>query len=213
MPLDALGDIYFSADVESDGPIPGSFSMLSFALVAVATFDGEHFERLDPREAARYWELQPITDRFDPQRWRSTASIASGCSGRARPPRRRCGRLIGGCAAWPTVVGLCSSPTPPPSTGRYALVLLVVRWCIAFRPRYMHRHPQPLHRRRRLDLRAVLQEPYADRAAPILPAYPQCLGDAVEQGELFGNLFEWALLHSPSTVAADLAQGGHRPGL
>lgn len=58
-------DIYFSADVESDGPVPGSFSMLSFALVAVATFDGERFVRLDPRVDARYWELQPISERFE----------------------------------------------------------------------------------------------------------------------------------------------------
>jgi len=26
-------EVYFSADVETDGPIPGPFSMLSFALV------------------------------------------------------------------------------------------------------------------------------------------------------------------------------------
>jgi hypothetical protein len=67
MPSDGSRDIYFSADVESDGPVPGSFSMLSFALVAVATFDGEHFVRLDPHEVARYWELQPISERFDPE--------------------------------------------------------------------------------------------------------------------------------------------------
>ena len=26
-------DVYFSADIETDGPIPGPFSMLSFAIV------------------------------------------------------------------------------------------------------------------------------------------------------------------------------------
>lgn len=39
------GDVYFSADVETDGPIPGPFSMLSFALVPAGTFDGEIFRR------------------------------------------------------------------------------------------------------------------------------------------------------------------------
>src|SRR5262245_56668885 len=33
-------DVYFSADVETDGPIPGPYSMLSFALVQAGRFDG-----------------------------------------------------------------------------------------------------------------------------------------------------------------------------
>jgi hypothetical protein len=37
-------DAYFSADVETDGPIPGPFSMLSFALVYAGSFDGRKFE-------------------------------------------------------------------------------------------------------------------------------------------------------------------------
>jgi hypothetical protein len=31
-------DAYFSADVETDGPIPGPFSMLSFAIVYAGSF-------------------------------------------------------------------------------------------------------------------------------------------------------------------------------
>ncbi|HVN27297.1 MAG TPA: hypothetical protein VMT64_02365, partial [Candidatus Binataceae bacterium] len=38
-------DAYFSADVETDGPIPGPYSILSLALVFVGTFDGKNFER------------------------------------------------------------------------------------------------------------------------------------------------------------------------
>ena len=34
-------DVYFSVDVETDGPIPGPYSMLSFALAVAGTFDGE----------------------------------------------------------------------------------------------------------------------------------------------------------------------------
>jgi len=37
-------DVYFSADVETDGPIPGPYSMLSFALVYAGTFDGSTFQ-------------------------------------------------------------------------------------------------------------------------------------------------------------------------
>lgn len=39
-------DVYFSVDVETDGPIPGPYSMLSFGLVVAGTFDGRVFKRL-----------------------------------------------------------------------------------------------------------------------------------------------------------------------
>src|SRR5712672_2557647 len=60
-------DAYFSADVETDGPIPGPFSILSFALVYAGSFDGKDFER--PREYGRsfYRELRPISDAFEPE--------------------------------------------------------------------------------------------------------------------------------------------------
>jgi hypothetical protein len=65
-PSNAAGnvDVYFSADVETDGPIPGEFSMLSFALVYAGRFDGTHFERPSNYATAFETSLRPITDRF-----------------------------------------------------------------------------------------------------------------------------------------------------
>lgn len=57
-------DAYFSADVETDGPIPGPYSILSFAIVYAGTFDGTHFERPKTYEQSFYRELKPISDRF-----------------------------------------------------------------------------------------------------------------------------------------------------
>jgi len=58
-------DIYFSADVETDGPIPGPFSLLSFALVCVGTFDGTTFDtRLLNERHHFYCELKPISENF-----------------------------------------------------------------------------------------------------------------------------------------------------
>ena len=57
-------DVYFSADVETDGPIPGRFSMLSFGMVGAGTFDGIRFERPQNYEATFYRELRPISDEF-----------------------------------------------------------------------------------------------------------------------------------------------------
>ena len=57
-------DAYFSADVETDGPIPGPFSMLSFAIVYAGSFDGERFERPKEYERRFYRELRPISKEF-----------------------------------------------------------------------------------------------------------------------------------------------------
>jgi hypothetical protein len=67
-PADTSTDMYFSADVETDGPIPGPFSLLSFALVRAGTFDGENYTR--ERGTSRhhfYCELKPISDQFQTQ--------------------------------------------------------------------------------------------------------------------------------------------------
>jgi hypothetical protein len=61
---EGLVDGYFSADVETDGPIPGPFSMLSFALVYAGSFDGRRFERPTNYTDSFYRELRPISDEF-----------------------------------------------------------------------------------------------------------------------------------------------------
>jgi len=61
-----LVDVYFSADVETDGPIPGPFSMLSFALVYAGRFDGVRFQRPGNLDETFYKELKPISDQYEP---------------------------------------------------------------------------------------------------------------------------------------------------
>src|SRR5690606_41904894 len=60
-------ELYVSADVEADGPIPGPYSMLSFGLAVCGTFDGTRFTAPDPAERTFYAELKPISGDFDPQ--------------------------------------------------------------------------------------------------------------------------------------------------
>jgi hypothetical protein len=57
-------DIYFSADVETDGPIPGPYSILSFALVYAGSFDGLIFRRPENYDRIFYRELKPISNAF-----------------------------------------------------------------------------------------------------------------------------------------------------
>ncbi len=58
-------DRYFSVDVETDGPIPGPYSMLSFGIVYAGSYDGKRF--LQPRhyKNAFYRELKPISENFE----------------------------------------------------------------------------------------------------------------------------------------------------
>jgi hypothetical protein len=59
-------DVYFSADVETDGPIPGPFSMLALAIVRAGTFAGGRFEPADLNGDVFYRELRPISESFEP---------------------------------------------------------------------------------------------------------------------------------------------------
>jgi hypothetical protein len=58
-------DCYFSADIETDGPIPGPYSMLSFALVYAGKFDGHKFTRPLSYNRTFYKELRPISESYE----------------------------------------------------------------------------------------------------------------------------------------------------
>lgn len=58
-------DVYFSVDVETDGPIPGKYSMLSFALVYAGAFDGKTFFQPPEYLTHFYTEMRPIYPEFE----------------------------------------------------------------------------------------------------------------------------------------------------
>ncbi|MBL0405304.1 3'-5' exoribonuclease [Microvirga aerilata] len=60
-------DAYFSADVETDGPIPGPYSILSFAIVYAGSFDGVRFIRPRTYDRVFYKELRPISEKYQPE--------------------------------------------------------------------------------------------------------------------------------------------------
>jgi hypothetical protein len=64
--LERTVDAYFSADVETDGPIPGPYSMLSFAIVYAGSFDGGNFQRPANYDKIFYKEIRPISQEYDP---------------------------------------------------------------------------------------------------------------------------------------------------
>lgn len=58
-------DVYFSVDVETDGPIPGPYSMLSFAMVPAGRMDGGHYTSPQNYDDRFYVELKPISEQFE----------------------------------------------------------------------------------------------------------------------------------------------------
>jgi hypothetical protein len=70
LPIDAVSEVYFSTDVESDGPIPGPFSMSSIGIVATSyRTKSNKLVRLDMDDPANcfYAELKPISEHFIPE--------------------------------------------------------------------------------------------------------------------------------------------------
>jgi hypothetical protein len=64
--MPARPDMYVSADIEADGPIPGPYSMLSIGLAVAGRFDGTTLTVADPTERTFYAELRPISADFVP---------------------------------------------------------------------------------------------------------------------------------------------------
>jgi hypothetical protein len=63
-------ETYFSVDIEADGPIPGPYSMSSFAIVAFAvrTNNGDIIDLdVDDPKNCFYAELKPISENFVPE--------------------------------------------------------------------------------------------------------------------------------------------------
>jgi DNA polymerase III epsilon subunit-like protein len=197
--LNGTSDIYISADIESDGPVPGSYSMLSLALVAVGSFDGEHFVRFDPHADSGYWELQPISERFDPEALSINGLDRERLRHEGTPPAeamREADRWVRDIA-----------------DGRRAVL---VAYPAAFDWSFVHWYfssflgESPFGHGTCIDIRSLYigatGSTYSESSKSRLPLelLPRsahthnALDDAIEQGELFCNLFEWALRRRPS---------------
>lgn len=186
-------DAYFSADVETDGPIPGPFSILSFALVFAGTFDGVRFRRPENFGCHIYKELKPISDDFQPE--------ALAVNGLDRSRLIREGELpedaMTAAAQWVSEVAGSASPV---------LVAYPLSFDWAWLYWYFIRFSKsgsPFGYSRCFDIKTAV----AVKAGwPISGAARQRLGpalqserahthnaldDAIGQAEIFANVFQW----------------------
>lgn len=191
--MGARADLYVSADIEADGPIPGVYSMLSFGLAVAGSFDGATFTRLDPESATFYRELRPITDRWDPE------YLAAAHLDRELLVREGAdpAHTMTEAATW--VRELAGHRKP-----------VLVAWPLAFDWSFLYWYFErfraagsPFGFDSCLDMKTMYQQKagvvtdlVAKRRMPpsVMPARRHthhALADALEQAEMFANLFTW----------------------
>jgi hypothetical protein len=186
-------DAYFSADVETDGPIPGPFSILSFALVYAGSFDGYRFIRPESYDHFFYRELKPISDEYQEDALRVNNLDRARLIKEGMPPilamteAARWVRSIAGTAN-PVLVAY------PLSFDWTWLYWYFVRFsaegspfeysrCFDIKTALAVKGRIPISEasRSRIPLSLIAKRPHTHHA----------LDDAIEQAEIFANVFAW----------------------
>jgi hypothetical protein len=186
-------DAYFSADVETDGPIPGPFSILSFALVYAGSFDGRRFQRPDNYELRLYKELRPISENFEPEALRVNGLDRTRLCLEGEPPEQA---MIEACR-W--VKGIAGAAQP-----------VLVAYPLSFDWSWLYWYfirfsaeGSPFDYSRCFDVKTAfavkaavpISEAGRSRIGPSLrPTHPHthhAMDDAIAQAEIFANVFEW----------------------
>jgi hypothetical protein len=187
-----MADLYISADIEADGPIPGPFSMLAFGLAIAATFDGETFAPREPAAATLYRELKPISDEFD------AAALAASRLDREGLAREGADPAVAmhDAAEWL-------------QTQAAGARLIMVGYPVVFDWMFIHWYfvrfvgGSPFGFSGALDMKTMYQQKAGvtlDRAGRVdlplelasrRPHTHHALEDAVEQAEIFNRLFAW----------------------
>lgn len=188
------GDLYISADVETDGPIPGPYSMLSFALVAIGVFDGQRLHRfsLDSTQCF-YRELKPISENFQEDALRVNRLDRERLVSTGDPPQ------VAMQAARQWVVELSHDLQP-----------VLVAYPLAFDWAWLYWYftkyctdGSPFGYSSCIDIKTMIavkrhcrlgeanRDHLPSAIIPLRPRTHNALDDAKEQAELFANLFDW----------------------
>lgn len=202
-------DIYISADVETDGPIPGEFSLLSFGLCVAGSFDGHTYQRSDPEAQTFYAELKPSA-----HRWEREALEVNGLDrGWLAEHGERPEYAMDRAAQWVQDVS---------SGHRAVLVAYPVAFDWAFLYWYFVRFARsgsPFGFSSCLDIRTLYQARSRtvhdlsgkDYMPPSLrshrPHTHGALDDALEQADLFSNVFEWSVLSMSKSASGARSNG------
>jgi hypothetical protein len=186
-------DIYFSADVETDGPIPGPYSILSFALVYAGSFDGREFERPSDYRRSFYRELRPISETFQPEALRVNGLDRSRLCLEGESPEK----AMTDAAQWVSEIAGSARP-------------VLVAYPLSFDWTWLYWYfirfsakGSPFNHSRCFDIKTAIAVkahiPVSEAGRPKLFSFLRsdrihthnALDDAAEQAEIFANVFEW----------------------
>jgi hypothetical protein len=190
-------DVYFSADVETDGPIPGPFSILSFALVYAGTFDGRHFTPPQDHKLTFYRELKPISENFQPEALRVNGLDRDRLLREGEAPELA---MTEACR-W--IKNIASNAKPvlvayPLSFDWAWLYWYFVRFSAEGSP---FNHSLCFDMKTAFAVKAGVPISEAGRSKILPSLRPQrqhthhALEDAVEQAEIFTKIFQWEGIH------------------
>lgn len=186
-------DVYFSVDVEADGSVPLVHSLSALGAAVAGRFDGTTFTRADPEEQTFYAELKPVSDDFDARAAEVAALSREHLIAEGEPPAQAMTRF----AAWVRE-----------TTGRENRPVFVAypasfdwTWVSIYLTRFAPENPFGFSGV--LDMKTM----YATKArvrigkavkrempAGLLSARAHTHNareDAIEQADLFANLFDW----------------------
>jgi hypothetical protein len=198
-----MTDVYISADIEADGPIPGEFSMLAFGLAVAATFDGEAFTPHVSSEQTFYRELKPIAEGYEPAALKAARLDREALVRDGADPE----------AAMRDAVDWVASQAERAGGARPVLVGYPVVFDWMFLHWYFVRFAgkSPFGFSGALDIKTIYQQKAQvtldeagrnDLPNELRASHPHthnALDDAIEQAEIFTRLFTWPGVKKPSS--------------
>jgi hypothetical protein len=193
--LECNVDVYFSADVETDGPIPGPYSILSFAIVYAGSYDGAVFSRPSDYSKLFYRELQPISEKFELEALQVNGLDRAALLESGTPPE------VAMAEAFDWVRGVTGDATP-----------VLVAYPLSFDWTWLYwyftsfcGHGSPFGYSQCFDIKTAVAVkgglPISKSGRSRLPSglrsnrphTHNAVDDAVEQAEIFANVFEWRI--------------------
>lgn len=191
--LSAETDFYISVDVETDGPIPGPYSMLSFALVLAGMYDGKTFTRPKDYSDFFYCELKPIFEKFQNDALKINKLNRDELKYRGADPRDAMN------SAFDWIMERAGGR--PPVLVAYPLSFDWT-WLFWYFTQFCTKG-SPFNYSRCFDIKTALSvksgEPIAVSGRSKLPSglrphhshTHHAVDDAIAQAEIFANVFEW----------------------
>ena len=188
--MQLIMDIYFSADVETDGPSPGPYSMLSFGIVLAGTFDGNKFRR-PAEEKTFYRELRPISDQYEAEALRVNGLDRERLQTEGSPAEVS----MREAAEW--IASLCGSAKPVLVAYPLGFDWMWLSWYfLRFTGASPFRHSQGFDIKTAYAAKAGVPISRAGRSqlppelVPDAPHTHQALDDARHQAEIFRRVFQ-----------------------